>query len=72
MCVVTAIRNLHPQETKLTSPDAYIKLGTDVFERWAEKLESGDPKKIKLVSDMMRTMIGLAIKQANSEGANIG
>jgi len=53
-------------------PDAYIKLGTDVFERWAEKLESGDPKRIKIVSDMMRTMIALAIKQANNEGANIG
>jgi len=37
-----------------------IRIGTDVMERWAEKLEGKDPAKIARVAEVMRQMIKLA------------
>jgi len=55
-------------------PDAYIKLGTDVFERWIEKILEGKPDKLKQVAETMQTMIELAkqIEKRKGSGSKIG
>ena len=37
-----------------------IRIGDDVMERWAEKLESGDAVKIARVAEVIRHMVKLA------------
>ena len=53
-------------------PDAYIKLGVDVFERWIEKLRQADPQKLKQMAEMMQTMVNMAKKTNKGGTANIG
>ena len=37
-----------------------VRIGTDVMERWIEKLIEGDPEKIKRVCTVMQHMVNLA------------
>jgi len=53
-------------------PDAYIKLGTDVFERWIEKLRQADPEKLRSMAEMMQTMVNMAKKTNRGGTAKIG
>jgi len=55
-------------------PDAYIKLGTDVFERWIEKILEANPDRLRSVAETMQTMINMAktVEKQKRSGSKIG